>query len=157
MLRITKESEYAFLLLSELVDMESESAPKSAASLARETGIAAPMTGKVLKRLVRHRIVASTRGAQGGYRLARHPGQVTALEVVQAMEGSPELVDCVRAESDCTFAGHCRISPFWRRLNSEITQMLAEKTLAEMEGEKPSAPLPLLERTGEMIYKEKYL
>lgn len=155
MLRITKESEYAFLLLGELID--TGDAPKSAAYLARHTGVAAPIAGKVLKRLVRHTVLVSARGARGGYRLARDPAQITALAVVQAMEGTPELVDCIGAKSDCTFVGQCRISPFWRRLNSEITQMLAAKTLAGIAHENPAAVFPLSGRKGVMVQEERYL
>ena len=89
MIRITKESEYAFLLLSALLD--EDDVPKSATKLAEQTGIAAPMTGKVLKRLVKNNILASTRGAYGGYTLTREPQAVSVLEVVEAMEGAPEL------------------------------------------------------------------
>lgn len=130
MIRITKETEYAFLLLSALLDNVDE--PHSASVLAEQTGIAVPITGKVLKRLVREGVLTSTRGAYGGYHLGRHPADITALDVVQAIEGHPELVDCAHGAIDCAFAEHCRISPFWRQLNDEITNMLSRRTLADM-------------------------
>lgn len=131
MIRITKESEYAFLLLSALLD--EDSVPKSASKLAEQTGIAVPMTGKVLKRLVKCDILASTRGAYGGYTLTRAADAITALEVVEAMEGSPELVDCAGGGKDCAFAGRCSISPFWLSINDDIRRMLVGKTLADMQ------------------------
>lgn len=131
MIRITKESEYAFLLLSALLD--EDDSPKSATKLAEQTGIAVPMTGKVLKRLVKHQILVSTRGAYGGYTLTRAPQAVSVLEVVEAMEGAPEMVDCVKGGQDCAFAGRCRISPFWLGVNDDIRNMLASKTLQDMQ------------------------
>lgn len=131
MIRITKESEYAFLLLSALLD--EDDVPKSATKLAEQTGIAAPMTGKVLKRLVKNNILTSTRGAYGGYTLTREPQAVSVLEVVEAMEGAPELVDCVKGGGDCAFAQRCRISPFWLSVNNDIRDMLAGKTLLDMQ------------------------
>lgn len=130
MLRITKESEYAFLLLS--VMLADDGTPKSATVLAERTGIAVPMTGKVLKRLVRGDILSSTRGSRGGYVLAHKPEDITALQVVEAMEGSPELVDCVHGHYGCALADFCRISPFWQQLNQEIHQLLANRNLADM-------------------------
>lgn len=130
MIRITKETEYAFLLLSVL--LESEDELHSAGALAEKAGVAVPVSGKVLKLLVRDGVLASIRGAYGGYRLAQDPQQITALDVVQAIEGQPELVDCAHGASDCALAGHCRISPFWRQLNDEITDMLRQRTLADM-------------------------
>ena len=130
MIRITKETEYAFLLLSTL--LESDEIMHSANSLAELTGIAAPVSGKVLKRLVREGVLISTRGAYGGYQLAREAENITALDVVKAIEGQPELVDCAHSDFDCAFADHCRISPFWRHLNDEITAMLKNRTLSDM-------------------------
>lgn len=129
MLRITKESEYAFLLLSAL--LAEDNVPKSATTLAQLTGIAAPMTGKVLKRLVRYDILTSSRGSRGGYVLSKQPHEISALQVVEAMEGTPELVDC--AKNDCALANFCTVSPFWQQLNQEINQMLAGKNLADMQ------------------------
>lgn len=155
MLRITKESEYAFLLLGELIDIGG--VPKSAAYLAQRTGIAAPITGKVLKRLVSHRVLVSTRGARGGYQLARSPEQISALEVVQAIEGTPELVDCIGVKRDCKFIGQCRISPFWQQLNSQITQMLAASTLAGMLDRNPDAAFPVSAGKDAIIQEGQYV
>ena len=131
MLRITKESEYAFLLLSALLD--EDETPKSATKLAEQTGIAAPMTGKVLKRLVKFNILASTRGAYGGYTLTRNAKDISTLEVVEAMEGKPEMVECAGAGRDCALAARCGISLFWLNINEDIRNMLAEKSLLDMQ------------------------
>lgn len=131
MLRITKESEYAFLLLSALLEHDGEA--QSAKTLSGATGVALPMTSKVLKRLVKNNILNSTRGIHGGYALAQEAATVTAFDVVQAMEGAPELVDCVSEGFNCELAPHCRISPFWRSLNDEIATLLEEKSLADMQ------------------------
>lgn len=131
MLRITKESEYAFLLLSAVLSADGE--PKSTTILASTARIAVPMSGKVLKRLAQRGILTSVRGAHGGYRLAREAQNITALDVVEAMEGMPELVECTNGEGSCVLAEHCRFSPFWMRLNNEICAMLRKKTLADMQ------------------------
>ncbi|UJF24713.1 SUF system Fe-S cluster assembly regulator [Suttonella sp. R2A3] len=130
MIRITRETEYAFMLLSIL--LEGPDTTLSATALAEKTGITIPVTSKVLKRLVKEGVLSSLRGAYGGYRLAINPQSVSALDVVHAMEGKPELVECANGEVDCVLAPHCRISPFWHQLNHDITQMLAGRTLAEM-------------------------
>lgn len=131
MLRLTKEGEYAFLLLSALLEAPEQA--KSATTLSQQTGIALPMTGKVLKRLVKHHILTSTRGAYGGYQLIQAPETVTALAVVQAMEGVPELVDCLGRSRRCELVAHCQISPFWRQLNADIQAILESRTLADMQ------------------------
>ena len=131
MLRITKESEYAFLLLSAL--LRETDTPQSAISLAQSTGIAAPMAGKVLKKLVKNNILRSSRGAYGGYQLSRRPEDISALDVVAALEGAPELVACVKADVRCVLAEICNISPFWLQLNEEICTLLRGHSLADMQ------------------------
>ena len=131
MLRITKESEYAFLLLGAI--LSAEGAARNTATLAKEARIAVPMSGKVLKRLTQQGILESIRGAHGGYQLARAAESVTALDVVEAIEGGPELVECTNGETNCALAEHCQFSPFWQELNDDIRAMLAGKTLADMQ------------------------
>lgn len=130
MLRITKESEYAFLLLGEM--LKDVGTAKSAVQLANSAKISLAITAKVLKQLLRGEIVVSTRGAKGGYELAKPPELITALNVVQAIEGSPRLVKCASGVEDCALIAHCVISPFWQFLNNEIADMLKKYSLAEM-------------------------
>lgn len=131
MLRITKESEYAFLLLSAV--LAADGTPQSTTLLAAATKIAVPMSGKVLKRLAQRGILTSVRGAHGGYRLSREASTISALDVVEAMEGIPELVECANGEGSCVLANHCQFSPFWVRINDDICAMLRKKTLADMQ------------------------
>ncbi|WP_298644629.1 Rrf2 family transcriptional regulator [uncultured Cardiobacterium sp.] len=131
MLRITKETEYAFMLLGEV--LAADGAAKNTAYLAGRTRIAVPMSGKVLKRLTQRGILESTRGAYGGYQLARDAAAITALDVVEAMEGAPELVECAGGDNNCALVEHCRLSPFWLSLNDDIRALLAGKTLADMQ------------------------
>ncbi len=131
MLRITKESEYAFLLLGAV--LAADGAPRNTTTLAKEARIAVPMSGKVLKRLTQQGILASIRGAHGGYLLSRTPEDITALDVVEAIEGGPELVECTNSEHHCALAEHCKLSPFWQEINDDIRAMLAGKTLADMQ------------------------
>ena len=106
---------------------------RNTATLAKEARIAVPMSGKVLKRLTQQGILESIRGAHGGYQLARAAENVTALDVVEAIEGGPELVECTNGETNCALAEHCQFSPFWQELNDDIRAMLAAKTLSDMQ------------------------
>lgn len=130
MIRITKESEYAFILLSTL--LREEKVAQSASELAKKTGIMPTMTGKVLKRLVKHDILSSTRGAQGGYLLAKSAQDIGVLEVLEVMEGALGLVDCA-TNSPCHLHSHCGIGKFWRSMNEEVIALLADKTLLDMQ------------------------
>lgn len=132
MLRITKESEYAFLLLSALL-RDNSGVHQNAMMLAETAGVSVPMSGKVLKRLVKYGLLQSVRGAHGGYTLTRAPEDISALEVVQAIEGSLGIVDCVEGETACALIEKCHISPFLLYLNEDIKALLKNRTLLDMQ------------------------
>jgi FeS assembly SUF system regulator len=92
MLRISKLTDYATVVLGALA--EDAAAPHSAAQLADATHIALPTVSKVLKALQRGGLVASTRGARGGYQLSRPAAHISAVDVIDAMEGPVGLTEC---------------------------------------------------------------
>ena len=83
MLRITKEADYAIMLL---VEMAGRPAGEicTARQAAEWSGLPQPMVSKILRTLARERILASHRGVSGGYNLLRSPDEISVAEVVRA-------------------------------------------------------------------------
>ena len=84
-------------------------------------------------------LVSSTRGAHGGYRLARPAEEITMLEVVEALEGPITPMECFEVERE----GHvlcshetddraCATKLLWTRVQSGVSKALAGTTLAEL-------------------------
>jgi Rrf2 family protein len=97
----------------------------------------------VLKDLVSVGLVTSTRGAKGGYALARSPEGISVHDVVSATEGPFKVAPCCNEEeetpcSDCRVVITCPVTHSLRRLNDRIHDFLREVTLADMirEGER---------------------
>ena len=83
MIRMTKQTDYGFVLLSHLAK-----APErvvNAPDLAAETRLPVPMVSKILKLLARHALLRSHRGVKGGYSLARPAAEITAAQIVLHM------------------------------------------------------------------------
>jgi len=81
--------------------------------------------------------VRSVRGAHGGYVLARDPKDITAGEVVRALEGTLSLVECVEDPSSCERSDDCRTRPVWVKAEAAITSTLDGMTVASLiEGDK---------------------
>ena len=76
MLRMTKQTDYGFVLLSHLANEAAGEA--NAPELASETKLPLPMVSKILKLLVRQGLLLSHRGVKGGYSLARPAAEITA-------------------------------------------------------------------------------
>ncbi|WP_117000533.1 RrF2 family transcriptional regulator [Desertimonas flava] len=66
----------------------------STGQLAEHFGIAAPYLAKQLAQLVRHGVLTATTGPRGGFRLARAPGDISILEVVEAVDGGTDPYIC---------------------------------------------------------------
>ncbi len=76
--------------------------------------------------------VASVRGAHGGYTIARPLDQITALEIVELLEGSVAPVMCIDDKDNCARTGNCAAEPLWRRVDTAVRQVLGGTTLADM-------------------------
>ena len=111
--------------------------------IAAETAVPASYLSKVLQSLVRSDILVSRRGVGGGFQLSRSPDELTALEVVNA-------VDPIRRISTCplklkTHGRH--LCPMHARLDGAmalVEEALGNSTIREIMSE-PGRPLPLVE------------
>lgn len=77
-------------------------------------------------------IVESLRGAQGGYRLARQPDTITALQVVETLEGGLAPVSCIEDADACDRTGRCSTESLWRRVDDAVRSELSATTLADL-------------------------
>jgi Rrf2 family transcriptional regulator, cysteine metabolism repressor len=76
-------------------------------------------------------IVRSTRGARGGYELAKPPSAITVGDVVRSLEGPLDVVSCTRDE-DCTRASVCVTTEIWCDVRDAIEGVLDGVTLEEL-------------------------
>lgn len=130
MLRITKQTDYGLIALTQLA-----SAPErvhSAAELAAAGGLPAPMVSKVLKVLGRAGLVDSVRGVAGGYRLARRPEDLTVAEIVAALEGPIAITDCLVTTEVCQHQALCPTHNHWHLINGAIQGALSQVSLADL-------------------------
>jgi FeS assembly SUF system regulator len=131
-LRISKLTDYATVILATLARDAAQL--HTAADVARSCHIATPTASKLLKQLQRARLVESTRGLHGGYRLARPARQISAANILEALEGPLALTECATHDSRCDLQSHCAVGGNWQRINHAIHQSLEEITLAELAG-----------------------
>ena len=85
MISVTSKSRYAVVALAELARSGTEPVPIG--QIAERRGMPVQFLEQLFSTLRRAGILASHRGAKGGYTLARPPEQITVLEVVQALDG----------------------------------------------------------------------
>lgn len=144
MLRISKLTDYGTVLLAHLAG--TPGAVCSAADVAEATGIGLPTVSKLLKSLGRAGLVTSTRGANGGYRLARDPMQISAANVIDALEGPVSITECSASDSQCDYEQVCNVGGAWQRINIAIRHALDEVTLLDLL--RANSPVPTFHFAG---------
>ena len=151
MLRISKLTDYGTVVLAHLAAHQATVC--SAADVAQATGIAPPTVSKLLKLLARAGLVNSTRGANGGYRLARPPQEISAADVIDALDGPVSITECSASDGDCEHEDVCSVGSAWQRINVAIRRALRDVTLNDLI--RANSPLPTFRFAGLPISVEK--
>jgi Rrf2 family protein len=86
MLKLTKKADYGLMALKYLAE-HPETPALSAKDVADAYGIPAQLLAKILQRLTKTGLLRSHAGMNGGYALARDPRQISAFEVIHAIDG----------------------------------------------------------------------
>jgi len=139
MLRVTKLTDYATVVMTVLAARPDE--VLSATELAEAAGLEPPTVSKLLKPLAQAGLVEGLRGVRGGYRLTRPAGEISLIEIVEAMEGPLAITECSHGQSQCGIASQCGVRSNWRLINDVVADALRGVSLAQM-----LHPLPLAER-----------
>ena len=140
MLRISKLTDYAILLM---VELTREDEVLSAHALAERVHIEAPTAGKVLKQLAGAGLVESFRGANGGYRVTRPAQEISVAEVIAAIEGPIAMTECSVEPGLCHQESSCNLRGNWQRISVAVARALEAVTLAEMSAPLARAPASL--------------
>lgn len=131
MFRLSKLADYAIVTATGLGS--AGPAVLTATELAERSGLPAPTVAKVLKLLAKGEIVISTRGATGGYRLARPLEAITVAEVITAIDGPIALTACVEGGGEgCGVSACCPMRGNWAQVNRAVEQALGSVSLAQM-------------------------
>ncbi|MFO1429409.1 MAG: SUF system Fe-S cluster assembly regulator [Candidatus Competibacteraceae bacterium] len=131
MIRITRETDYGIVLMTTMA--RDANPPYSAAALAKQRGLPLPMVSKILKALARAGLLVSQRGALGGYSLARRPEDISAVDIIDALEGPIAITECSAADLHaCMHEEYCTVSGHWHRINGAIREALKNISLLEL-------------------------
>lgn len=91
--------------------------------------------GKILQDLTRKRLLRSMKGPTGGFALAKPAGEITLLQVVEAVDGTGFFNECVLGFPECGGANPCPVHDRWGSLREEIQAMLLGKDIAQLADE----------------------
>jgi Rrf2 family protein len=131
MLRLTKKADYGLMALKYLAE-QSEHGAQSAKDIAEAYHIPPQLLAKILQTLARAGLLVSTAGTNGGYALARNARDISAFEVIRAIDGPLFITSCITIHGTCDLAGHCTIKEPLRKVNDSITALLSGILIADL-------------------------
>lgn len=148
-MKISKMTDYGILVLNHLSDVGG--IKQSTDDIATALSLSVPTARKVLKILVDSGLVSARRGAHGGYRLTRSPGQISLLHIVEAFEGKLYLTECSSVDDVCDITDSCSLSGHWGGINQIISRLLASISLADIRDPESLARFTQSWQNGDLI------
>jgi Rrf2 family protein len=147
MLKLTKKADYGLIALKHLATSGRIGAA-SAKEIADTYGIPLPLLAKILQKLTKTGLLVSVPGSSGGYKLAKRPQKISALEVIHAIDGPIILTTCFTAHGRCDQSDKCTVREPLRKVHEAIIDLLSKITISEMAGDacEPGTPLIAMER-----------
>lgn len=167
MLMLTRKTDYALIALTHLA--QESSCCSSAREIAGQYGVPLPLLMNILKLLTQRGLARSSRGPRGGYALARPAEQITLHDVICAVEGPVQLVQCVESHGvesgvsgagtgpgECELVACCPVRSPIHRVQERLVGFLTGVTLADVAGNNVCCgkPVPI---AGETEYEVVHL
>jgi FeS assembly SUF system regulator len=145
MLRLTKKADYSLIALKHFALRQRETGQAvSAKEVADTCGIPLPLLSKLLQKLGKTGFLVSEYGTNGGYRLARDPSLISALEVIRAIDGPIVLAHCFTEHAQCGHSGRCTVRKPLKRIHDGILSLLRSVSIKDMlqESDEPEQMVP---------------
>ena len=130
MIILSKLADYGVIVATHLATHPDHQ--ENAAAVAAATRLPQATVAKLLKALAHAGLVVATRGAAGGYRLARAATEISVAEVVAAIDGDIGMTQCSVHADDCERTTYCPTRPHWAAVNRAVGTALAAVTLNDM-------------------------
>src|SRR5690348_2270410 len=144
MLKLTKKADYGLIALRHLAGRNSKAAA-SAKDIAEAYRIPLPLLSKVLQKLTHAGLLISEQGTNGGYRLARDPHDISAMEVIRTIDGPIILTHCFTEHEghiQCEQSSLCPVREPLRKVHEGILRLLSGITISDLTSD--DMPIPAI-------------
>lgn len=131
-MQLTRAGEYAIRGLVGLAAHADEKRTILVSRVAEEQDVSPAFLAKIFQQLVKAGLMNSSRGARGGFNLARSPANITIREIVEAIEGPTALNRCLLHDDPCERAGSCPMAEVWRDAQNRMLDVLEQTTVADI-------------------------
>ena len=130
MVILSKLADYGVIIATHLAALPDRQV--TAGAVAGATQLPQATVAKLLKAMAHAGLVTATRGASGGYRLARAAKSISVAEVIAAIDGDIGLTQCSVHVDECARTTYCPTRPHWAAINRAVGEALAAVSLDAM-------------------------
>ena len=130
-MKITRKVDYGLRALLYL-SSQPVSRPVILREISKKTKIPRQFLAKILLNLMKEGLVRSHRGSQGGFLLAKPAGEISFLDVFEAINGPLAINRCLSDDYQCECEGSCGIKEVWSKAQQNLTDLLVNTTLADL-------------------------
>ena len=134
-MQITRQADYAIRAVRYLA-RQAPNQRSATSTVAREMKIPPSFLAKIISQLSIAGLLHTSRGARGGVTLAREPGKISMLDVVEAIDGPILLNECVGDPANCEFSDDCPVHPIWFEVQESLVKRLGETKFDQMDVKK---------------------
>jgi Rrf2 family protein len=131
MLKLSKKADYGLMAMRHLAEHAHQGAC-SAKDVAEAYGIPPEVLAKILQRLAKAGLLHSQHGINGGYTMARPAVEISAYEVIRAIDGPLFITSCITVRGECDQTERCTIREPLRKVNQSIEDVLKNIKISEM-------------------------
>lgn len=133
-MQITRAGEYGVLGMMYLARRDHDASRKTAMidEVSRAEKVPKSFLAKIFQNLARAGLVKSVRGARGGFVLAKPPGEITVLEIVESIEGKIVFQRCKQDKPDCKHIGGCALCGLFEQAQDGLKDVLTRTTLDDL-------------------------
>src|SRR6516164_3915383 len=134
-MKVSARDEYACSAVLELALNYDSEAPIRVQDIAQRQSISMKFLFQIMQILKRVDIVRSKRGTEGGYILARHPGQISVGDVIRSVSGPFVQLSCLESgnfSDNCDRESICHFKPIWSDLDRAIASVLNNVTFEDL-------------------------
>ncbi len=130
-MKITTRGRYAVAIMLDLANNYENNTFLSLKDISEREGISLKYLENIMIDLKKKLFFITSRGQDGGYKLAHEPKDYKLSDIINAVEKDIVPSSCVKEDNSCPKQSICKTYPIWKDLNDEITNYLNSKTLED--------------------------
>lgn len=132
-MKLSTKGRYGLRAIIDLAQYSTEE-PVSIMSISERQGISERYLEQLMSKLKKAGFIKSIRGAGGGYVLAKELNEISVGDILRALEGNLEPVECsgLKPEEGCRSADNCVTKYVWQKINESINKTVDEMMLDKL-------------------------